>query len=188
MVRIDIIMPNAIIETPRLILRQWKESDQDPYIRLNSDLEVMEFFPSVKTPTETLAQIKKIAAYIGQHGYGFFAVERKDNHQFIGFTGVCEPGFDAYFTPCIEIGWRLSKENWGQGFATEAALACLDFGFDKLNLAAIYSFTSIHNKRSEKVMQRIGMSKTGEFDHPSIADGHWLKRHTVYKISSAPKL
>lgn len=178
-------MSKIFLETPRLILRQWEQKDHEPYISLNADPEVMEFFPSVKTPAETLAQIKKISAYIDQHGYGFFAVERKDNHQFIGFAGICEPGFEAYFTPCIEIGWRLSKENWGQGFATEAALACLDFGFNKLNLNEIYSFTSIHNKPSEKVMQRIGMSKTGEFEHPSIADGHWLKRHIVYKIVSA---
>jgi RimJ/RimL family protein N-acetyltransferase len=177
-------MQNIFIETPRLILRQWKQSDEEPYISLNADPEVMEYFPSVKTPTETLAQIERIAAYIDKNGYGFWAVERKDNQQFIGFTGICEPGFDAHFTPCIEVGWRLSKENWGHGFATEAALACLDFGFDKLSLKEIYSFTSIHNYRSEKVMQRIGMEKAGEFDHPLIADGHWLKKHVVYKISS----
>ena len=167
-------MPNVIVETPRLILRQWRKSDEEPYINLNSDPEVMAYFPSVKTPVETLAQIEKISDYIDKNGYGFFAVERKDNHQFIGFTGLSNPGFDAHFTPCIEIGWRLSKENWGQGFATEAASACLDLGFDKLKLGEIYSFTSVHNGRSEKVMQRIGMSKTGEFDHPLIGDGHWL--------------
>ena len=178
-------MSTIFIETPRLILRQWRQSDQRPYINLNADPDVMEYFPSIKTPAETLAQIKRISGYIDKNGLGFFAVERKDNHQFIGFTGLCDPGFNAHFTPCIEIGWRLSKENWGQGFATEAALACLDFGFDKLQISEIYSFTSIHNHRSEKVMQRIGMSKTGEFDHPLIADGHWLKRHVIYKIASA---
>ena len=177
-------MLNAIIETLRLILRQWRQSDAQPYVKLNADPDVMEYFPSIKTPGETLAQIDRISDYIDQKGFGFFAVERKDNRQLIGFTGVCEPGFNAHFTPCIEIGWRLSKENWGQGFATEAALACLDFGFGKLQFSEIYSFTSIHNNRSEKVMQRIGMNKTGEFDHPLIADGHWLKRHVVYKISS----
>jgi [ribosomal protein S5]-alanine N-acetyltransferase len=177
-------MPNTFIETPRLILRQWQEGDHEPYIQLNADPEVMKFFPSVMAPVQTAAQIEKIAAYIDQHGYGFFAVERKDNRQFIGFTGLGDPGFKADFTPCIEIGWRLSKENWGQGFATEAALACLDFSFDKLGLDEIYSFTSIYNKRSELVMQRIGMSKIGEFDHPLIADGHILKKHVVYKIAA----
>lgn len=142
----------------------------------------MEFFPGVSTPGQTIAQIEKIAAFVDQRGYGFFAVERKDNHQFIGFTGLGDPGFQADFTPCIEIGWRLSKENWGRGFATEAAMACLDFGFNELGLARIYSFTSIHNKRSESVMTRIGMSKDGEFDHPLITDGHYLKRHLLYKV------
>lgn len=177
-------MTKVFIETPRLILRQWQESDHESYIKLNADPEVMKFFPSVKTPVETLAQIEKIAACIDQFGYGFFAVERKDNREFIGFTGMGDPGFKADFTPCIEIGWRLSKENWGQGYATEAALACLDFSFDKLGLDDIFSFTSIHNIRSEMVMQRIGMSKIGEFDHPLIADGHFLKRHAVYRIST----
>ncbi|MBS1521534.1 MAG: GNAT family N-acetyltransferase [Bacteroidetes bacterium] len=177
-------MPVIFIETPRLVIRQWEEKDYESYINLNADPDVMEYFPSVKTPGETLAQVKRITEYIDQHGYGFWAVERKDNHQFIGFTGICEPGFQTHFTPCIEIGWRLSKENWGQGFATEAALASLDFGFEKLKLKKIYSFTSIHNHRSENVMQRIGMDKAGEFDHPLIADGHWLKKHVVYKIAS----
>jgi len=177
-------MPTIFIETPRLILRQWQQSDQEPYISLNAVPEVMEYFPSIKTPAETLTQIERISDYVDRHGYGFFAVERKDNHRFIGFTGICEPGFEAYFTPCIEIGWRLSRENWGYGFATEAALACIDFGFDKLNLKEIYSFTAIHNYRSEKVMQRIGMNKAGEFDHPLIPDGNWLKKHVLYKITS----
>ena len=176
-------MSTIFIETPRLVLRQWKQSDEEPYIRLNSDPVVMEYFPSVQARPETLIQIKRISNFIDQNGYGFFAVERKDNGQFIGFTGICEARFEADFTPCIEIGWRLSKENWGQDFATEAALACLDFGFDKLQFSEIYSFTSVHNHRSEKVMQQIGMNRIGEFEHPLIADGHWLKKHLVYKIS-----
>lgn len=177
-------MSNSIIETPRLILRQWQQSDYNPYIALNADPEVMKFFPSIKTPAETIAQIEKIAAYIDQHGYGFFAMERKDNHKFIGFTGLGDPGFKADFTPCIEIGWRLSKDNWGQGLASEAALACLGFSFGTLGLQEVYSFTAIGNRRSEMVMQRIGMSKVGEFDHPLIADGHILNRHVIYKISA----
>lgn len=184
-------MSTIFVETQRLILRQWKQSDEGPYIKLNSDPEVMEYFPSVQTRPETLIQIKRISDFIDQNGYGFFAVERKDNHQFIGFTGISEARFEAYFTPCIEIGWRLSKENWGQGFAIEAALACLYFGFNTLNFKEIYSFTSTRNNRSEKVMQRIGMNRIGEFEHPLIADGHWLKKHLVYKtspINSALKL
>lgn len=176
-------MPTIFIETQRLILRQWKESDYAPYIQLNQDREVMEFFPSVKTEEESLANIEKISNQISSAGYGLFAVERKDNHQFIGFTGFSHPSFESYFTPCVEIGWRLSKDNWGQGFATEAAEACLKFGFSKLRFNNIFSFTSVHNTRSERVMIKAGMAKHGFFDHPLIQDGHILKSHVVYKIS-----
>ena len=180
-------MPQIFIETPRLILRQWQETDHEPYIQLNQDEEVAEFFPSVSTRDETLAQINRFILHIKRYNYGFFAVERKDNRQFIGFTGLSHPRFESYFTPCVEIGWRLSKANWGQGFATEAAKACLEFGFDKLGLDEIYSFTSIYNVRSEQVMKKIGMTKEGLFDHPSIEDGHILKQHVLYKIENNRK-
>jgi RimJ/RimL family protein N-acetyltransferase len=175
--------PKVFIETPRLILRQWKASDYEPYIQLNRDADVMEFFPSVSTKDETLAQMERFVVHIDRYGYGFFAVERKDNGQFIGFTGLSHPRFEASFTPCVEVGWRLSKANWGQGFATEAALACLDFGFDTIGLDEIYAFTSVHNKRSEHVMIKAGMVKQGEFEHPSVEAGHFLKQHVLYKIS-----
>lgn len=176
-------MPSIFIETQRLILRQWKKTDYIPYIKLNQDKEVMELFPSVKTEEESLAHILKISNQINISGCGLFAVERKDNQQFIGFTGFSHPGFESYFTPCVEIGWRLSKHNWNMGFATEAASACLEFGFNKLNFNDIYSFTSVNNKRSEQVMIKIGMIKHGFFDHPLISEGHILKPHVLYKIS-----
>lgn len=142
---------------------------------------MVEFFPSTYYREETLAQIDRCVDHIKQHGFGFFAVERKDSRQFIGFTGLSHPRFESYFTPCVEIGWRLSKANWGQGFATEAAEACLHFGFEALMLDKIYSFTTEHNIRSENVMKKIGMFKEGYFEHPSITEGHTLKRHVLYK-------
>ncbi|HEY4323638.1 MAG TPA: GNAT family N-acetyltransferase [Mucilaginibacter sp.] len=175
--------PEYFIETPRLILRQWKKEDHDPFIALNRDADVMEFFPNLSTATETLAQIERANNHIIEYGYGFFAVERKDNHQFIGFTGLSHPRFETHFTPCVEIGWRLSKANWGQGFATEAAQASLDYGFNTMGLDEIYSFTSVLNKRSEQVMIKIGMIKEGFFDHPLVEDGHVLKEHVLYKIN-----
>jgi [ribosomal protein S5]-alanine N-acetyltransferase len=174
-------MSVIFLETPRLILRQWQESDYEPYILLNADKEVMEFFPSTLTRDESLAQIVRLTAHIDQYEYGFFAVERKDNHEFIGFTGLSHPRFESHFTPCIEVGWRLNKANWNQGFATEAARGCLKYAFNVLKLNEIYSFTSVHNKRSEHVMKKIGMSRVGIFDHPLIADGHALKLHVLYK-------
>jgi RimJ/RimL family protein N-acetyltransferase len=176
--------PEIFIETPRLILRDWLPDDAEPFIALNSDEEVMQFFPSVNTADETLDQIRRIKRHIQQHGFGFFAMERKDNGEFIGFTGLTQPGFAAHFTPCVEIGWRLSKKNWGYGYATEAGKACLELGFDDLKLDKIYSFTSIHNIPSEKVMKRIGMAKTGYFDHPAIDDGHFLKKHVLYRLTN----
>jgi RimJ/RimL family protein N-acetyltransferase len=181
-------MSTIFLETPRLILRQWQGSDYEPYIQLNADSGVMEFFPSVLTRDQTLAQINRISDAIDRNGYGFFAVETKDTHEFIGFTGLSNPGFESHFTPCVEIGWRLSKANWNQGFATEAAMASLGYGFETLGLAEIYSFTSIHNLRSVQVMKKIGMSHSGFFEHPLIEDGHVLKPHVVYKISANHKL
>lgn len=177
-----LMKPKVFIETPRLILRDWKTTDEAPYIALNADKAVMEFFPSIKTAEETLEQIERVKQHIDQYGYGFFAVERKDNQQFIGFTGITHPGFEAAFTPCVEIGWRLSKEHWGFGFATEAAVACLHHGFNHFGFDEIYSFTSVHNIRSESVMKRIGMIKQENFQHPMIEEGHFLREHVLYKI------
>ena len=108
-------------------------------------------------------------------------MERKDNGQFIGFTGLSHPGFEADFTPCMEVGWRLSRENWGHGFATEAAIASLDYGFNVLGCDVIYSFTAEPNIRSERVMQKAGMIKDGYFEHPLIEEGNWLRRHVLYR-------
>ncbi len=173
------------IETNRLLLRQWKPADSEVYIAMNADKEVMEFFPSVLTAEQSLEQIERITKHIDEQGYGLFAVERKDNGAFIGFTGLSHPRFTEWFTPCIEIGWRIDKANWKKGFATEAAKACVRFGFEKLLLKEIYSFTSVHNVRSEQVMKKIGMQKVGEFDHPLVEDGHYLKEHVLYTITNS---
>jgi RimJ/RimL family protein N-acetyltransferase len=177
-------MPHRIfIETPRLLLREWLPQDEAPFIALNSDKEVMEFFPATFNAEETRHHIKRISTQINEKGYGWFAVERKDSHAFIGFTGLSHPGFESTFTPCTEIGWRLAKEHWGNGFATEAAKACLQFGFEQLGLDTIYSFTAIPNTRSENVMKKIGMQKAGTFLHPKLEEGHFLQEHVLYKIS-----
>ncbi len=179
--------PLVFIETPRLILRDWTAADHNQFIKLNQDMEVMEFFPSTLTKEETASQIVRIDNHFKQYGYGLFAIERKDSSQFIGFTGFSHPGFESYFTPCVEIGWRLSKANWNKGFATEATKACLVYGFSKLGFEEVYSFTSVHNLRSEQVMIKAGMTKRGFFDHPAVANGSVLKQHVLYKIESQHK-
>lgn len=145
----------------------------------------MRYFPATQSREQTLAQIERNNAHFAQHGFGLFAVERKDTGEFIGYTGFAIPRFEAFFMPCVEIGWRLAKEHWNQGFAQEAARACLDFGFNTLNFNNIYSFTSIHNLPSINVMLKIGMFEVGHFEHPQLPDGHHLKTHVLYKTSNA---
>jgi RimJ/RimL family protein N-acetyltransferase len=171
------------IVTPRLILREWQEGDYEPFMALDADAAVMAFLPNVLSREETLAQIGRISTHFEKYKFGLFAVERKDNNQFIGFTGLAHVNFESHFTPCVEIGWRLSKPNWGRGFATEAAKVCLEYGFGQLGLKEIYSFTSVDNKRSEHVMKKTGMQKQGEFDHPLLARGSFFERHVLYDLT-----
>lgn len=171
-----------IIETERLGLRKWKHEDIEPFAIMNSDKEVMKYFPKTLSRDETLGYVHIIYSHFEKYGFGLFAVEEKATHKFIGFTGFSIPTFHAYFTPCVEIGWRLSKEVWKRGLATEAAKACLNYGFEALNFNKIVSFTSVLNTDSEKVMQRIGMTHRGFFDHPKIENGSPLHRHVLYEI------
>jgi RimJ/RimL family protein N-acetyltransferase len=174
------------IHTPRLILRQWQESDHEPYIAMNLDLEVMRYFPALQTREATQTQIERIRTFIDENGYGLLAVERIDTGEFIGFTGLSQPRFESFFTPCVEIGWRLDKAHWGNGFAQEAAKAMLAFGFDQLGLNEIYSFTSGLNLPSINVMKKIGMKEVGQFEHPNVPDGDRLRMHVLYKIDQEP--
>ena len=137
----DSMIATKIIETERLLLREWLPADEALYIEMNRDEKVMEFFPSILTAEQSLMHIVRITELIKNAGYGLFAVERKEDHAFIGFTGFSHPRFEAYFTPCIEIGWRIGSSYWNKGYATEAAKACLDFGFEKMGWKDIYSFT-----------------------------------------------
>lgn len=177
-------MIQPIITTPRLILRHWKDEDTEPFIKMNMDEEVMRFFPAMQSADETIALIARVQKHFEDYGYGPYAVERIDTGQFIGFTGFFHPRFESYFTPCIEIGWRLSKDAWNLGFATEAAKACLGYGFEKLGLHEIYSFTATINLPSINVMEKARLKKVGEFEHPGIAEGHKLKTHVLFKIAN----
>jgi [ribosomal protein S5]-alanine N-acetyltransferase len=176
-------MNNYILSTERLGLRRWLDSDIKPFAEMNKDVEVMRFFPKTLTDTETLEMVHRINLDFDKNGFGLFAVENKLTKEFIGFTGFAIPTFNAFFTPCVEIGWRYKKEVWGQGFATEAANACLKYGFDMLEFDKIVSFTSILNVNSEKVMRRIGMAYVAEFEHPKVEHNSILRRHVLYQIN-----
>ena len=170
-----------LLRTPRLGLRRWRPADMDPFVRMNQDQEVMEYFPRLWTPAESAALVDRIEAHFEEYGYGLYATDRLDSGDFIGFVGLSRPTFEAWFTPCVEIGWRLRRDAWGLGFATEAARAVLHYGMEEAGLEKILSFTAIVNGRSERVMQKIGMTRIGEFDHPRIEDGSWVRRHVVYE-------
>ncbi len=171
-----------IISTERLGLRMWRDDDCIPFTQMNKDAVVMKYFPKTLTGIETTAMLNRIKAHFENHGFGLFALEKRTAKEFIGFTGFMVPLFESFFTPCIEIGWRIKKEEWNKGYATEAAKACLQHGFQTLQFSQVYSFTSLLNLKSESVMQKIGMTKCAEFNHPAIAMNNPLCRHVLYKI------
>jgi RimJ/RimL family protein N-acetyltransferase len=175
------------LTTPRLRLRRWRESDLEAFAELNGDPRVMENFPKLLPRDESDALARRIEAHFEQHGYGLWAVEVAGAAPFIGFTGLSIPAFEAPFTPCVEIGWRLAWPFWGKGYASEAASAALRFAFEELGLAEVVSFTVPANTRSRRVMQRIGMRHwpQEDFDHPLLAEGHPLRRHVLYRLRRA---
>jgi RimJ/RimL family protein N-acetyltransferase len=172
------------IETERLLLRRWHDKDREPFAAMCADPRVMEFFPRTQTREEANAVIDRLNSHIDRHGFGFWALEDRSNGEFLGFTGLSNVGFTAPFTPAVEIGWRLAHRYWGKGFANEAARASLAWGFGKLRLPQIVSFAVLTNRRSRRVMERIGMTHDpdGEFDMPTFPEGHPLRRHALYRI------
>ena len=176
-------MNEYIIATPRLGLRHWNDADLAPFIEMNSDPAVMEYFPKLLTAAEAAAMVERIRRHFGEHHFGLFAVEEKSTQSFIGFTGLAIPRFESFFTPCVEIGWRLKRSCWNQGFATEAARACLQYGFETIQLQRIVSFTSVQNYRSENIMKKLGMQYLQDFDHPAIEKSNPLCRHLLYEIN-----
>lgn len=178
-------MQNIVIETPRLVLRAWRDEDRAPFAAMNADPEVMRFFPAPYTRAESDAMVDRINAMMAEHGFGFYAVEVKGGAPFIGFVGLSVPRFEAAFTPCVEIGWRLVRSSWGQGYATEAATAVRDHGFERLGLNEIVSFTAVPNEPSQQVMRRIGFrhAPSLDFDHPLVPEGNWLRRHVLYRLT-----
>lgn len=175
---------DTIAETERLVLRRWREGDREPFFGMNSDARVMEYFPGTLSREESDALAEKIEAHFEERGFGLCAAELKEERKFIGFTGLAVPLFEAHFTPCVEIGWRLAAEYWGRGLATEGGRRVMQWGFDELGLEEIVSFTTVGNARSRRVMERIGMRRdpADDFDHPRLVEGHPLRRHVLYRL------
>jgi RimJ/RimL family protein N-acetyltransferase len=175
--------PGVDIATPRLWLRRWRAEDLEPFAALNADPEVMEHFPSTLSREETAAAVGRVEKHFEDRGFCFWAVEVPGRAPFIGFIGLAVPAFETSFTPCVEIGWRLARPWWGQGFATEGARAALAYGFERLDLPEIVSFTVPGNVRSRRVMEKLGMRYSEDFEHPRIDPLHPLSRHVLYRLS-----
>lgn len=174
----------VLATTERLILRRWRQSDLAPFSRLNLDPRAMEFLPGVVSPAESNRLADRIEAHFLVHGFGLCGAELRQNHRFLGFIGLSVPGFPAKFTPCVEIGWRLSPEHWGQGLATEGSREMVRYAFDVVGLDALVSFTVPGNLKSRRVMEKLGMTHdpAEDFDHPLLPEGHPLRRQVLYRL------
>jgi ribosomal-protein-alanine N-acetyltransferase len=172
------------LNTERLLLRPWGVADREYFAVINADPRVMQYFPKTlsREESDTLADI--LEAAFQANGYGVWAVEVPGVAPFVGFVGLNRPRFEAHFTPCVEIGWRIGAEYWNRGYATEAAHAALMFGFETVGLPEIVAFTVPANTPSRRVMEKIGMmhNPDDDFDHPSMPEGHPLRRHVLYRI------
>lgn len=174
-----------ILKTPRLILREWREADRLPFYRLNSDPDVMRYFPHLLSKKQSDAFIESIRQkFIQQQGWGLWAVELRAQKQFIGFVGLNIPAYDLPFMPGTEIGWRLAKPFWRQGLAYEAARSVLDFAFLQQEMPEIVSFTAKINRPSENLMKKLTMEKDAHnFLHPALPSAHPLQEHILYRLN-----
>jgi RimJ/RimL family protein N-acetyltransferase len=173
----------SVLRTERLLLRPWRIEDRVPFAAMNADPVAMEYFPQPYDRRESDAMVDRIEQHLSEHGFGLWAVEVPDLAPFIGFVGLSTPSFEAHFTPAVEVGWRLAREHWGHGYATEAAREAVSVGFEEHDLRVIVSFTVPANFRSRRVMERIGMTHdpVEDFDHPLLPEGHRLRRHVLYR-------
>ena len=178
-------MSDQVLRTDRLVLRRWREEDLEPFAALNADPAVMEHFFKTLDRAESAAFIARIEAHFDREGFGFWAIEAPGVAPLVGLAGLARPPFQTRFTPCVEVGWRLARAYWGRGYATEAARAALQSGFEHVGLDEIVSFTVPANVRSRAVMERIGMTRSAadDFEHPNLPEGHHLRPHVLYRIS-----
>jgi RimJ/RimL family protein N-acetyltransferase len=174
-----------MIETSRLILRPWRDSDLLPFAALNADPIVMRFLRGVLTRDESDAYVQRAQRHMAEHGFCKWAVEAPGVAPFIGAVGLSNVRFEASFTPAVEVAWRLDRRFWGQGYATEAARAAMADGFTRLGLQEIVAITTLGNIASQRVMERLGMARSIEFDHPLLAEGSPLRRHILYRLLAA---
>lgn len=181
------IAPGPRRQTERLLLRQWTAADREPFAALNADPEVARYLTGPMSRADSDALADRIEAGFEANGFGLWAIERTATGEFVGFTGLSRPRFEAHFTPAVEVGWRLARSAWGHGYATEAARAALEYGFGPARLDEIVSFTTNANARSRAVMNRLGMTRdpADDFDHPMLDQAHRLRPHVLYRLTRA---
>ena len=177
-----------MIATQRLILRPWRSSDLALFAEQNADPVVMRFLAGVLTQAESDAYVATAEQHLANTGFGKWAVEAPGVAPFIGAVGLTWLKFAAPFAPAVEVAWRLHRRYWGFGYATEAAAAAIDDGFIRVGLTEIVALTALANHASMRVMQRLGMTRTIEFDHPMLPPTSPLRRHILYRLSSAQRL
>jgi ribosomal-protein-alanine N-acetyltransferase len=177
--------PGPVVKTPRLTLRPWRDDDLPALAAMNADPHVMRFLPKTLTFEETQSAFKILRDHFDRHGFGIWAVEANGIPHIVGGVGLCYPPYEAHFTPCVEIGWRIKHQYQGRGYATEAARAALDFGFTQLKLDEIVSMTVPANEQSWMLMERLGMKRNpdDDFNHPRLAPDHPLSRHVLYRLN-----
>jgi RimJ/RimL family protein N-acetyltransferase len=179
-------MITLTLSSGRVCLRQWRDEDREAFAAMNSDTRVMEFFRGRLSRVESNAMVDGICKHFSEHGFGLWAIEVPGVAPFVGFAGLAVARFEASFTPCVEVGWRLAFEHWGHGYATEAARLAVGYGFESLALSEVVSFTTATNHRSRAVMERLGMCRdpVEDFDYPALPEGHPLRRHVLYRLGS----
>ena len=174
--------------TKRLELRRWQDKDLQPFQEINADPRVMEFFPGTLLSHESDAMAKRLEAHFDKHGFGLWAVELRDTSQLLGFVGLQHVPIEAHFTPAIEIGWRIAFDHWGKGYATEAAQKALDAAFRDFGLSEVVAMAHVDNRRSHRVMEKIGMTYNPADDflnpHPKLKDT-WLAPSVLYRASNS---
>ena len=174
------------LTTQRLVLGTWSDEDAAGLLDLSTDPQVMRYFPALATRDQIQGLVEKHRENLAAGRPGLYAVRVAETGRFIGFVGLSVPWFAASFMPCVEVGWRLRRDAWGHGYATEAARAVLAHGFQTLGLDEIVSFTTVANEPSIAVMRRLGMHRdpTQDFDHPAVPEGHPVRRHVLYRLSA----
>ena len=173
-----------LFKSERLGFRVWKKSDLAYYIAMNSDDEVMRYFPKEFRPDAlgSAQSIERFMDHYNKYGYTYFAVDYIENNEFIGFLGMKTISYEAFFSPGVDIGWRFRKEYWGRGLATEGAIASRDYFFSNFDVGRLISLTPLQNQPSWNVMEKIGMKKIGTFNHPMIENEDPLAEHVVYEL------